>query len=118
MIGGGTSGFALYYSFATLGGSFPIIGAQSPTGLISALTTFFNPNDLKRYSLGTKNKDLKYNSDGSLTIYVQTHPPTEAQRNNWLPAPKGDFSLFVRTYWPKTAVLDGSWTPPAVNKTN
>jgi hypothetical protein len=32
---------------------------------------FFSPNDLKRYSLGTKNKTLKYNADDSLTIYVQ-----------------------------------------------
>ena len=78
---------------------------------------FFAPNDLKRYSLGTKNKNLKYNSDGSLTLYVQADAPPEAQRANWLPAPKDAvFSLFMRAYWPKTAVLDGSWTPPAVNK--
>ena len=32
---------------------------------------FFFPNELKVYSLGTKNKTLKYNEDGSLTIYVQ-----------------------------------------------
>jgi hypothetical protein len=59
---------------------------------------FFAPNDLARYSLGTKNKNLKYNPDGSLTLYVQADPPPEAQRANWLPAPKAaDFSLFVRT---------------------
>jgi hypothetical protein len=76
---------------------------------------FFAPNELKRYSLGTKNKTLKPNADGSLTIYVQADPPPEAQRANWLPAPKDrDFSLYVRAYWPKAAVLDGSWTPPAV----
>jgi hypothetical protein len=58
---------------------------------------FFAPNELKRYSLGTKNKALKYNSDGSLTVYVQADAPPEAQRSNWLPAPKGgDFSLYVR----------------------
>jgi hypothetical protein len=35
-----------------------------------------------------------------------------------LPAPKNtDFSLFMRAYWPKTAVIDGSWTPPAVQRT-
>ena len=80
---------------------------------------FFAPNELKRYSLGTKNKTLKYNPDGSLTIYVQADPPPEAQRNNWLPAPKdADFSLFMRAYWPKTAVIDGSWTPPGVQKSN
>ena len=76
---------------------------------------FFAPNDLKRYSLGTKNEDLKYNPDGSLTLYVQADQPPEPQRPNWLPAPKtADFSLFVRAYWPKVTVLDGSWTPPAV----
>lgn len=75
------------------------------------------PNEIKRYSLGTKNKTLKYNADGSLTIYVQADPPPEAQRTNWLPAPKNaDFSLFMRAYWPRTAVIDGSWTPPAVQR--
>ena len=79
---------------------------------------FFAPNELRRYSLGTKNKTLKYNPDGSLTILVQADPPLEAQRSNWLPAPKiEDFSLYVRAYWPKVPVLDGSWTPPAVKKT-
>ena len=73
---------------------------------------FFAPNEINRYSLGTKNKTLKYNDDGSLTIYVQAEPPPEAQRSNWLPAPSGsDFSLYVRAYWPKTAITDGTWTP-------
>ncbi|MDX1054151.1 DUF1254 domain-containing protein [Sinorhizobium medicae] len=77
---------------------------------------FFEPNDIKRYSLGTKSKTLKYNIDGSLTIYVQAEPPAEEHRDNWLPAPKdGDFSLYIRAYWPKPAVVDGSWTPPAVD---
>jgi hypothetical protein len=80
---------------------------------------FFAPNDIKRYSVGTKNKTSKYGEDGSLTIYVQTDPPSEAQRANWLPAPKdGDFSLYIRAYWPKVAVTDGSWTPPAVQRVN
>jgi hypothetical protein len=80
---------------------------------------FFAPNDLKRYSLGTKNKRLVANADGSLTIYVQADPPPEAQRANWLPAPKdADFSLYMRAYWPKAAIVDGSWTPPAVQRMN
>jgi len=78
---------------------------------------FFVPNEVNRYSLGTKNKTLKYNPDGSLTIYVQDDPPAEAQRDNWLPAPRdGDFTLYVRAYWPEVAVIDGAWTPPAVQK--
>jgi hypothetical protein len=80
---------------------------------------FFAPNELKRYSLGTKNKTLKYNPDGSLTLYVQAEAPPEVQRANWLPAPKsGNFSLYIRAYWPKTPVIDGSWTPPAVQRMN
>ncbi len=76
---------------------------------------FFAPNEINRYSVGTKNKDMKLNADGSVTIYVQADAP--AERTNWLPAPKGaDFSLYIRAYWPKTAVIDGSWNPPAVEK--
>jgi hypothetical protein len=79
---------------------------------------FFAPNEIKRYSVGTKNTTLKKNPDGSLTIYVQTAASTDPlQRANWLPAPKdADFSLFMRSYWPKTEIIDGSWTPPAVLK--
>ena len=78
---------------------------------------FFAPNEIKRYSTGTKNKGLKNNPDGSLTIYVQADAPPAAQRDNWLPAPKGaDFTLYVRAYWPRAAVMDGSWTPPPVQK--
>jgi hypothetical protein len=76
---------------------------------------FFVANAIDRFSIGTKNKDLKLNADGSLTIYMQADAPTDAaERANWLPAPKGDFSLYVRAYWPKPAITDGSWTPPPV----
>jgi hypothetical protein len=78
---------------------------------------FFSPNEITRYSLGTKNKALRYDADGSLTFYVQADRPAEAQQNNWLPAPKGsDFTLYLRSYWPKTPVIDGSWTPPPVER--
>jgi hypothetical protein len=78
---------------------------------------FFVANAINRFSVGTKNKDLKLNPDGSLTIYVQVDAPTDPlQRSNWLPAPAGDFSLYVRAYWPKAEILDGSWTPPSVVK--
>jgi hypothetical protein len=78
---------------------------------------FFVANSINRFSVGTKNKSLKFANDGSLTIYVQAEPPTDAtQRANWLPAPKGDFSLYVRAYWPQESVTNGTWTPPAVQK--
>ena len=76
---------------------------------------FFAPNEIKRFSVGTKNKDLKRDADGSLTIYIQSTPPEGDKRANWLPAPANeDFSLYVRAYWPEPAALDGTWTPPPV----
>jgi len=75
---------------------------------------FFYPNDKGRYSLGTKNKDLVMNDDGSLTIYVQNEAPEGKKEKNWLPAPKENFSLYIRAYGPKESALDGSWTPPKV----
>jgi hypothetical protein len=77
---------------------------------------FFEPNQLKRYSLGTKNKMLQLGADGSLTIYVSATPPSADKMSNWVPAPKTDFSLYVRTYWPEAAILDGNWTPPKVER--
>ena len=77
----------------------------------------FSPNPLNRYSLGTKNKSLKFDADGSLTLYVQSESPGADKESNWLPAPKdADFSLYIRAYWPKAAILDGTWTPPNVEK--
>ena len=74
---------------------------------------FFAPNDLKRYSVGAKNKTLVPDAEGSLTITVQADPPPEAQRANWLPAPQGsDFSLYLRAYWPKTTIIDAHGRRP------
>ena len=69
------------------------------------------------YDAYFKNKDLKYNRDGSLTLYVQSEKPSKDKESNWLPAPKnGEFSLYIRAYWPKEVISNGQWTPPAVIK--
>jgi hypothetical protein len=79
---------------------------------------FFNVNPLKRYSLGTKNKTLKYNADGSLTLYAGAKSPGRDKESNWLPAPNGTFSLYIRGYWADKAMLDGTWTPPTIRMVN
>lgn len=79
---------------------------------------FFYPNELDRFSLGTKNKSLVTNDDGSLTIYVQTEPPGEGNEANWLPAPADDFSLYIRAYWPQQAIISGEWMPPSIEPAN
>ena len=77
---------------------------------------FFHSNELNRYSLGTKNKNLALARDGSLKLYVQANSPGKDKESNWLPAPDGDFSLYIRSYWPEAAILEGKWTPPPVKK--
>ena len=74
----------------------------------------FQPNALNRFSLGTKSKSMKLSPDGSLTIYVQNASPGPDKQENWLPAPKDNFSLYIRAYWPKTEITSGQWVPPLV----
>ncbi|WP_431279503.1 DUF1254 domain-containing protein [Leifsonia poae] len=74
---------------------------------------FFAPNRIGRYSLGTKNKGLQFGEDGSLTLTVSADAPDEGD-TNWLPAPDGPFSLYLRAYAGKPAIIDGSWVPPVI----
>ncbi len=76
----------------------------------------FEPNALNRFSLGTKNKTLQFNPDGSLTLYAGARSPGKDKESNWLPAPNGTFSLYIRAYWAEKALLDGTWLPPKVEK--
>jgi len=98
--------------------TFPADGEPPVRGFWS-LTLYndkhlFHPNDLKRYSVGTKNKGLKRGEDGSLTVYIGAKSPGPESESNWLPAPDGHFSLYIRAYWGQQEILDGSWQPPEV----
>jgi hypothetical protein len=76
----------------------------------------FHANPLNRYSLGTKNTNLVRKADGSLTLYAGKEDPGSGRAANWLPAPDGTFSLYIRAYWGEQPILDGSWQPPKVEK--
>ncbi len=74
------------------------------------------PNKLNRYALGDRSS-LKFEKDGSLTLYLQNTSPGKDKESNWLPAPeKGGLKVALRLYAPKQNVIDGSWTPPAIIK--
>lgn len=77
---------------------------------------FFENNKINRYSLGTKNKGLQKNADGSVTIYVQKIAPSADKMSNWLPSPASNFTLYQRCYWPEETILNGTWNPPAIVK--
>ncbi|OWP49702.1 DUF1254 domain-containing protein [Pseudomonas nitroreducens] len=96
-------------------------GQEPPVNGFWSLTLYnekhlFSTNKLNRYSLGTKNKDLKRNADGSLTIHIGPTSPGKDQESNWLPSPKEPISLYIRSYWGKEPILDGSWQPPVIKK--
>ncbi|MHC2144074.1 DUF1254 domain-containing protein [Pseudomonas sp. 210_17 TE3656] len=97
-------------------------GQEPPVQGFWSLTLYnekhlFSTNTLNRYSLGTKNKDLKRNADGSLTVYIGPSTPGKDKESNWLPSPKEPISLYIRAYWGKQPILDGSWQPPVIKKT-
>ena len=80
---------------------------------------FFVPNELSRYTLSQRNK-FKVNKDGSVDLYLQKDSPGKDKESNWLPAPEGRFIPMLRLYWPREkppSILDGSWVPPSVKKT-
>jgi hypothetical protein len=81
---------------------------------------WFVPNSLNKFTVSPRN-NLKYNDDGSVTLYFQNEAPGADKESNWLPAPKGEFIPMLRLYWPKEgnpSILNGSWRPPAVVRMN
>jgi hypothetical protein len=76
------------------------------------LQAFMVNNSINRYTVGTYS-NLTPNADGSVDIYIQNAPPS-ANESNWLPAPPGNFKLWLRAYLPGPAILNGSYRVPPV----
>jgi hypothetical protein len=57
--------------------------------------------------------DLVPNADGSVDIYIQNTAPI-GHESNWLPAPSGNFILWLRAYLPGQTILDGEYKVPPV----
>src|SRR5262249_32088093 len=96
-------------------------GQTPPVNGFWSLTVYnkehlFEPNQLNRFSLGTKSKSMKMNADGSLTLYFQHETPGTDKETNWVPTPTDEFSLYIRAYWPKEEVLNASWKPPTISR--
>jgi hypothetical protein len=81
---------------------------------------FFVANPLDKYTVSPRN-DLKYNADGSLDLYIGHGSPGKDKEANWLPAPEDKFILMMRLYWPSEkalSIIDGTWKPPGVKKSD
>lgn len=79
---------------------------------------FLADNVLDRYLINSHMlKDLVFNEDGSLDIYISQEPPADEKLlPNWLPSSKTEekFSLTLRIYGPDAFTLQGNWVAPKV----
>jgi hypothetical protein len=74
----------------------------------------FVANPINRYSVSDRS-GLMPNADGSVDIYIQKAAPA-GHESNWLPAPAGNFILWLRVYVPGQAILDGEYKVPPIIK--
>jgi hypothetical protein len=93
-------------------GQLPPVGAFWSVTMYNAKQAFV-ANPINRYVIGDRDK-LRFADDGSLTLYVQHESPGKDKESNWLPAPRDEFNLVMRLYWPSREILNGTWRPPAV----
>lgn len=97
----------------------PVNGFWSITMYMVDEGWWFTPNPLNKFTVSPRN-NLKYNPDGSLTLYFQNKSPGKDKEANWLPAPEGVFIPMLRMYWPKDtpppSIIDGTWKPPAITE--
>ena len=74
------------------------------------------PNPIKRYGISSITPGLKYNADGSVTMYIQKDNPGPDKESNWLPAPEGDFRPMLSMYDPAAAALDPDYSLPPIRR--
>jgi hypothetical protein len=95
-------------------------GQAPPVNAFWSITLYDNDgfqvaNALNRFAVSSW-MPFKPNPDGSLDLYFQNESPGADKEANWLPAPKGPYTLTMRLYAPKSDALTGKWNPPAVIK--
>ncbi len=119
---------AVYYTATVDGAGQALTGAHDyvlhfpPGGLppnhaFWSLTMTIAPGYLvanpgNRYSVSDRS-GLVPNADGSIDIDIQRTAPA-GHEANWLPAPSGNFKLWLRVYQPGAAILSGAYHVPPV----
>jgi hypothetical protein len=89
----------------------PVDGHWSLT-IYPTETGLLYPNEIDRYAVAATTPGLEHGADGSLTILIQHERPSNVP--NWLPAPRGEFYLDLRTWEPKAEIRHGEWQPGPV----
>jgi hypothetical protein len=111
------------YTVTFPAGQLPPVNAFWSVTMYDGKTQLLIENPINRYLINSPMlPSLKTNSDGSLTLYIQSKSPGADKEANWLPAPDGPIYLVMRLYWPKTtppSILppgEGTWEPPGVKR--
>ena len=98
-------------------GQLPPAGAFWSFTMYDGPTQYLVANTLNRYLLNSPMLDsFQYGADGSLTFYVQKDSPGADREANWLPAPDGPFYCILRLYMPQSAVFNGTWKQPLLQR--
>jgi hypothetical protein len=119
---------AVYWTATVDGAGQPLTGAHDyvlhfppgelpPNHAFWSLTMTIAPgylvaNPSNRYSVSDRS-GLVPGADGSIDIYIQ-HTAPVGHEANWLPAPSGNFKLWLRVYQPGAAILNGTYHVPPV----
>jgi hypothetical protein len=102
-------------------GGLPPVNAFWSLTMYDGKTQLLIENPINRYLINSPMlPNLTKNADGSITLYIQKDSPGADKESNWLPAPDGPAYVVMRLYWPKEnspSIYNGSWKPPAVQRT-
>jgi hypothetical protein len=96
---------------------FPPVNAFWSLTLYKLPESLLVANPINRYLINSPMlPQLKKNSDGGVTLLIQNQSPGKDKESNWLPAPEGPFTMYMRLYSPKQEALDGKWTAPKLKR--
>lgn len=98
-------------------GQFPPANAFWSLTMYELPASLLVANPIQRYLINSPMlPQLRTDADGGLTLIVQNESPGKDAEANWLPAPKGEFMVVMRIYWPKEEALTGAWTAPPMQR--
>jgi len=105
------------YTLRFAPGQLPPVNSFWSLTMYELPASLLTANPIDRYILNSPMlADFVRDADGGITLYIQHQSPGKDKEPNWLPAPKGPFSVVMRLYWPKVEALDGTWKLPPLRR--
>jgi len=106
----GSRNYQLYFP----PGKLPLVEAFWSVTMYGAYWSLIE-NAIDRYAINDSTPGLVYDADGGLRLLIRHLPPAEGIAN-WLPAPAGEFMVFIRLYQPRPELLSGAYKMPRIEK--